>query len=85
MVRTTVATTLMRTPKSAVSVAADLSIARLDFTDTDISHFHVVFFPSQGSSSVLLPEPSAAKMIACVCKCQRGVTASVTAVTTRMS
>lgn len=80
------ATTLMRTPKSAVSVAADLSIVRLYFTDAEISHFHVVFFfPFQGSSNVLRPEPSAAKMIACVCKCQRGVMASVTVVTTRMS
>lgn len=79
------ATTLMRTPTSAVSVAAHLSIARLYLTDPEISHPHVVFFPFQGSSSVPLPEPSAAKMIACVCKCQRGVTASVTAVTTRMS
>lgn len=79
------ATTLMRTLTSAVSVAADLSIARFYLTDPEISHFYVVFFPCQGSSSALLPEPSAAKMIACVCKCQRGVTASVTAVTTRMS
>lgn len=79
------ATTLTRTPKSAVSVAADLSIARLSFTDAEISHFHVVFLPFQGSSSVLLPEPSAAKMTACVCRCQRGATASVTAGTTRMS
>lgn len=56
------ATTLMRTPKSAVSVAADLSIVRLYFTDAEISHFHVVFFfpfrevPMSSDQSLPLPK-----------------------------
>ena len=85
--RTTVATTPMRTPRRAVRVLPKLSLVpRLSFTLAHFFPFISILAPSfQGNSSVLLPERSAARTIACVCRCRRGVTASATVATTPMS
>lgn len=81
--RTTVGTTLTRTPKSAVRVVPEPSLAA---SVVFRRRSFLSIFPrssSQGCSSVLPPELSAVATIACVCKCPRGVTASTAAATAR--
>lgn len=83
--RTTAVTTRMRTLKSAVRVDTDLSLVPRRLSWLLMSFISMLGSSSQGSSSVLRPELSAAKMIACVCKCRRGVTESTTVATTQMN